>query len=82
MTVHNNWREVCADLAMERDTYKQLLKAAEDGKAKLRKENAELKALCEKQTRQGRVLAAVSLRLDQVTAERDALAAKLEGKDG
>ena len=71
-----------ARLCYERDDYKRMLKAAEEGMERLRQENEELKALCEKQARMSRTLAAVSLRLDQVTAERDALAAKLEGRNG
>lgn len=43
----------------------------------LRRELNELKKICEKQTRLNRTVAVLTLELDKVTAERDAL---LEGK--
>ena len=46
----------------------------------LRRERDELRKIVEKQARMNRSTVAMALELDRVTAERDALLAKLEGK--
>lgn len=48
----------------------------------LKRENEGLKKLCEKQARLNRTVAVLTLELDKVKAERDALLEKLEGKNG
>ena len=69
-------------LCQERDYLNGMLKATEKVVERLKQENAELRELCEKQARVNKSAAALALELDKVTAERDALLAQLEGKDG
>ena len=47
----------------------------------LKRENEALKKLCEKQARLNRTVAVLTLELDKVKAERDALLARMEGVD-
>lgn len=68
MEQYNSWRELYAATAKERD--------------ELRRELNMLKELCEKQARLNLVNAKLALELDEVTAERDALKARMEAKDG
>ena len=69
-----------ARLCYERDDLKRMLKAAEEVMERLRQENEELRKLCEKQARLSRTLAVTARALDDMTAERDALKARLDGE--
>lgn len=67
---------------MSRLDNRYLFSKAADMMENQQREIDALRQICEKQARLNRTVAVLTLELDKVTAERDALMAKLEGNNG
>lgn len=61
---------------------KQLYAATAKERDELKRENRDLKNILWKQAKANRSMTMMALELDMVTADRDALLARLEGGDG
>lgn len=61
---------------------KSLYAATAKERDELKRENEYLRKIVEKQSRMNRATVTLALELDKVTEDRDALKARLEGKDG